>query len=103
MHLRAGRTARRQAHWSRVGQCSLRELHHQGGGGHPVEDERAGAEDARVALPQNQGSLPLRLRSPLMGAVGKAEVSHRTCCDSRRQSRRGPASLSDHVPPCPSL
>lgn len=46
-------------------------------GGHPVEDEGAGAEDARVALPQNQGSLLLRLRSPLMGAVGKAGVSHR--------------------------
>lgn len=42
-----------------------------------MEDEGAGAEDARVALPQNQGSLLLRLRSPLMGAVGKAGVSHR--------------------------
>lgn len=72
-------------------------------GGHPVEDERAGAEDARVALSQNQGSLPLRLRSPLMGAVGKAEVSHCTCCDCRRQSRCRAASLSDNVPPCPSL
>ena len=54
-HLSAGRAARGQAHWSREGQRSRRGSA-TGGGDHPVEDKGAGAEDARVALPRNQGS-----------------------------------------------
>ena len=70
-----------------------------GGGGHPVGDKGAGAEDARVALPRNQGSLPPRLRSPLMGRWAKQESPTNTCSDCRRQGGRGTASPSDNIPP----